>query len=250
MGKTINARIEECEGKIRQYQTRLDRDPDDAKAAKRLADWVMKLEEATAESLRSLEKKSSMSGVSVRSTKSVGVAKLSDKIIYDPADDLEDDIIAKLAMPAVEDSSEARRGLLKNIRVIELACGLLHDETLENAPLETLEEVHKSLSQQAIRQTKSSTALVANLYCGLLRNGPKVINYFSSDLGFYIDEDAMTDSMKTKETIDNIQDAFAEIFEDSPEVKEMVNKVSRGLPKLIAVTAIAITPALRLGQKK
>lgn len=248
MGKSIHARIAECEEKIAMYQARYDKADTEAKrtkAMKSINAWNERLEEATEMSLKSIEKSEKSS---VRSTVPLG------NELWEPSQAVEDKEVTFadeytniLASECLPDNSARHRELLKKIRAAEITCGLMHDMDLEEASIEVLEEHLKSLIQQSARQSKTASSMAANMYVGLLINGPTIINHYSDDLGFYIDRDCFSDALKAQETMENIRSAFSEIFEDSPEIRELFSIVSRGLPKLAAVTVMAIAPSVRLG---
>lgn len=248
MGRSIQSRIAECEEKIAMYQARHDKATTAKmadKSQKAIDAWKERLQEAQDAALRSLEKRET---ASQRSSTSVGMRNLwaePEKEVTFAEEPEYTEILESVG--GGEITAAQRRELLKKIRTIEISCGLLHDMELEDAPLETLEEHLKSLVQQATRQAKTVSGMASTLYIGLLINGPTIINHYSNDLGFHIDKLTFTDSLKNQETINGIQTAFAEIFEDSPEIKQLFTVVSRGLPKLAAITAMAIAPSVRMG---
>lgn len=247
MTKSISARIAECEEKIAMYQARYDKADSDRmreKHQKAIDSWTEKLEEAQASSMRSLEKSEK---TSVRSTISLGNELWDGEDKNVTFEDEYTEILKDVSLPTIDDSAARHRDLLKKIRVTEIACGLLHDTALENASIEELESHLKSIMQQAARQAKSISNMAVNMYVGLLINGPTIINHYSDDLGFYVDRDVLNGSLRSQETMDNLRDAFNEIFEDSPELKQVMGTMFRGVPKLVAVTAMAFAPTIRLG---
>jgi hypothetical protein len=257
MAKSAQARIQECEDKIEMYTARLEKADSSAKKAscqKAINSWQEKLEEARVGQLKSLEKSERASSISTLEA----VGTLWEEGGDDEKETKEakgvtfsDDYTNIISSASVtSDDADRHRDLLKKIRVAEITCGLIHDISLENQSIEELEAHLKSILQQAARQSRSVTNMAVNMYVGLLLNGPTIINHYSADLGFYVDRDVLNGSLRSQETMDNIRDAFNEIFEDSPEMKQVMNTMFRGVPKLVAVTAMAFAPTIRLGQKK
>lgn len=253
MAVSVNARIAKCDERINELEAELElatTDKEAAKAEKALESWKKKKEVAQAGLLKSLEKKVRIDDtVSVRSTSQLwepsSPPSREVREVEDDYSTILNDLQATTPTPSQND--DRRRLLLKNIRMLEMSCGLMHDLGLDEAPTEDLEAHHASIKQQFLRQNKSLTSLAANMYVGLFVNGSHIINHFSDDLGFYIDQETMNTTFHDANTLANMQDAIAEIFEDNPEVRQYFTVASRGLPKLLALTAMATLPAVRPG---
>lgn len=252
MAVSVNARIAKCDERINELEAELElatNDKEAAKAEKALESWRKKKEVAQAGLLKSLEKKVRIDDtVSVRSTSQLWEpSSPPTQTTEKPFEDEYSTILNDLQKSTPAQNDDRRRVLLKNIRMLEMSCGLMHDLSLDEAPIEDLEAHHTSIKQQCVRQNKSLTSLAANMYVGLFVNGSHIINHFSDDLGFYVDKDVMNTTFHDSGTMANMQDAIAEIFEDNPEVYQYFATASRGLPRLLAVTAMATLPAVRIG---
>lgn len=248
----MDKRIKLCEEKITQYtdtieacrqqeeENNVDLSKDINKAEKMLKSWQEKLEkaqlakqakDAVSQSIR--EKRAQRSEEKEERESIIGFDG-----IFEPQVESQptyEDIITQ-NIPTINDDEEERREVLKKIHMLEIACGYVHDDQTANMTLSELKDVHKNLAFAAKKSLSSASILAANVYTGLIVNSPAFINLILPDYGITIDKDALRTNINNPETRQQICDAFSEIFEDDPYLREVALKVSRGFPKLGFIT--------------
>lgn len=246
----MDKRIKLCEDKIIQYtdtieacrqqeeESNVDLSKDINKAEKMLKSWQEKLEKAQA----AKQAKDAVSQ-SIREKRAQRSEEKDETVIgFDGIFEAQvetqptyEDIITQ-NIPTVNDDEEERREVLKKIHMLEIACGYVHDDQTTNMTLAELKDVHKNLAFAAKKSLSSASMLAANVYTGLIVNSPAFINLILPDYGIIIDKDTLRTNINNPETRQQICDAFSEIFEDDPYLREVALKVSRGFPKLGFIT--------------
>jgi hypothetical protein len=251
--------IAKAEKKIAEWQAKLDKsiEADEAKEevanAKRLA-----REQRDAE--RGVTDDVSMSGAGIDEMFNHYPRDPLGQDPYDPIDprdsrgqgDGYDAIISQLPaqhIPSPADDEEERRGIIKKIHILEISCGYVHDEGIKDMSIEELRELHKNLAFTAKKSLGSAAALAANVYTGFVVNSPAFINLILPDYGIIVDGDALKANLNNPETRQQICDAFSEIFEDDPYLREVALKVSRGLPKLGFITMMAFMSSVKVSDQ-
>ena len=274
-----SARVKQCEEKVAEYEAEVrayeaknedgDYDKDIAKATKSRNSWMEKLD-AAREKERVAQEIAERKRVARENVKKLreergengdgrddAVSTVSFGDLWGPmnptqvsqpipiADEYEAIITQNIPSTIPNTPTIPREEILKKIHTLEIACGMAHDTSLDNADYDTLLDTHKCLSFTVKKLTNSSADMASRIYIGLVVNSPVFLNLYLPQIGITVDEKALNTSLHTPENVQAISEAFAEMFEDDPYLRDLAIKVTRGVPKLLAVTSMAFATSLR-----
>jgi hypothetical protein len=230
--------VEACEKKLAHYRTTLkvleekqanendetDYSKDIRKAKKAIADWESKL------------------AVAIEVDKALPKAEPSHgtEVIEDIEKELES---LGQAIPAAVEIDRAQ--IIKKVRLLEMANGWKQREDLETISDEELKDYHAAAAVSVKSNLNATTSLTTNMFRSLLCSSTNIINPFLADIGIMIDRDELYKSLADPIIQQQIQQAFSEIFEDDPALKQIAMNISRGFPKLGFVCFMVFGGAIR-----
>lgn len=168
----------------------------------------------------------------------------------------EEEIMEQILNPSVKrvqnpnKGREERNTLLGKITTMELAAGFAPNEDLDTMSMDELRDYAKTLRTCVMRKSGNALDMITTLYTGLVIHGSAFANNFKDYVGVEVNVKTLSESLANPDNNDQLKEAISEILQDDPALKEYLQTVSKGLPKLLMVTGMSLFGSLSVIQKK